>query len=63
MCCKSTTRVPRLYYHSEGSHTQDFYALKESIEPANLGSRGEFDNHWTTGVDVGEATEGLENEL
>ena len=21
------------------------------IEPANLGSRGEYDNHWTTGVD------------
>ena len=23
------------------------------IEPANLGSRGEYDNHWTTGVDWG----------
>ena len=21
------------------------------IEPANLSSRGEYDNHWTTGVD------------
>ena len=26
---------PRLYFHSEGSHTQDFYALKKSIDPAN----------------------------
>ena len=30
------------------------------IEPANLGSRGEYDNHWTTGVDVGEVMERLE---
>ena len=35
---------------------KDFYALKNPsamvrIEPANLGSRGEYDNHWTTGVD------------
>ena len=47
---------PWLYFLSEGSHTQDFYALKNpatpaGIEPANLGSRGEYDNHWTTGVD------------
>ena len=28
-CRKSTTRVPRLYFTSEGSHTQDFYALKK----------------------------------
>ena len=40
----------------EGSHTQDFFALKNpsnpaGIEPANLGSRGEYDNHWATGVD------------
>ena len=27
-CRKSTTRDPRLYFPSEGSHTQDFYALK-----------------------------------
>ena len=50
------TRDPRLYFPSEGSHTQDFYALKKSIDPgrdrpANLGSRSEYDNHWTTGVD------------
>ena len=25
------------------------------IEPANLGSRGEYDNHWTTGIDVYES--------
>ena len=55
-CRKSTTRDPRLYYPSEGSHTQDFYALKKNprtpagFEPANLGSSGEYDNHWTTGV-------------
>ena len=40
----------------EGSHTQDFYALKKSIdpglfEPVNIGSSGDCDNHWTTGVD------------
>ena len=28
-CRKSTTRDPRLYFPSEGSHTQDFYALKK----------------------------------
>ena len=55
-CRKSTTRDPWLYFPSEGSHTQDFYSLKNpstpaEIEPANLGSRGECDNHWTTGVD------------
>ena len=55
-CRKSTTRDPRLYFPFEGSHTEDFYALKKSstpdgIEPANLGSRGEYDNHWTTRVD------------
>ena len=54
---KSTTRDPRLYFPSEGNHTQDFYALKNpstpvGIEPAKLGSRGEYDNHWTTGVDL-----------
>ena len=52
MCSKSTTRDPGLYFPSEGSHTQDFYALKKSIEPTNLSSRGEYDDHWTTGVDV-----------
>ena len=57
-CRKSTTRNPRLYFPSEGSHTQDFYALKKNpsnpagIEPVNLGSRGEYNNHWTTGVDL-----------
>ena len=32
-CRKSTTWDPRLYFPSEGSHTQDFYALKKSINP------------------------------
>ena len=32
-CRKSTSRDPRLYFPSEGSHTQDFYALKKSIDP------------------------------
>ena len=27
------------------------------IEPANLGSKGEYDNHWTTGVDLKERAE------
>ena len=56
MCRKCTARDPRLYFPSEGSHTQDFYAQKKpstlaGFEPANLGSSGEYDNHWTTGVD------------
>ena len=53
---KSTIRDQQLYFPSEGSHTQDFYALKKFInpagfEPANLGSSGEYDNHGATGVD------------
>ena len=32
-CRKSTTRDPRRYFPSEGSHTQDYYALKKSIDP------------------------------
>ena len=36
MCRKSTTRDPRLYFPSEGSHTQDFCALKESIDPGQV---------------------------
>ena len=54
-CCKSTTRDPWLYFPSEGSHTQDLYALKNpstpaGFEPAHLRSSGEYDNHGTTGV-------------
>ena len=57
-CRKSTTRDPRLYFPSEGSHTQDFYVLKNTstpagFEPANLGSSGVYDKHGTTGVDIG----------
>ena len=40
-CYKSKTRDPRLYFPSEGRHTQDFYALKKSI---NLG------RVWTLGT-------------
>ena len=58
ICRKPTTRDPRgprLYFPSEGSRTRDFYALKNpstpaGIKPASVGSRGEYDNHWTTGV-------------
>ena len=32
-CHKSTTRDPRLYFPSEESHTQDFYALKKIHRP------------------------------
>ena len=32
-CRKCATRDLRLYFPSEGSHTQDFYALKKSIVP------------------------------
>ena len=55
MCRKSTTRDPQLYFRSEGSHTQDFYTLKNltlvGFEPANLGSSGKYDNYGTTGID------------
>ena len=56
MCRKSTTRDPRLPFPSDGSNNQDFYPLKTPATPtgfelANLGSSGEDDNHWTTGVD------------
>ena len=36
MCRKSTTRDPWLYFPSEGSHTQHFYALKKSIDPGRV---------------------------
>ena len=36
---KSTTRDPRLYFPSEGSHTQDFHALKKSIDPGRVWTR------------------------
>ena len=53
---KSTTRDPRLYFPSEGNHTQDFYGLKKYIDPGRVWTRepqssGEIDNHGTTGVD------------
>ena len=40
-CRKSTTRDPRLYLLSEGSHTQDFYTLKKkkSIDPDRVWTR------------------------
>ena len=48
---------PWLYFPSGGSHTQDFYALKNPSTPdgfqhVNLGSSGENDNHGTTGVNM-----------
>ena len=61
-CRKSTIRDPGLYFSTEGSHTQDFYALKKNpstlavFEPTNLGFRGEYDNHWATRVDRNEST-------
>ena len=38
-CRKSTTRDLRLYFPSEGSHTQDFYALRKSIDPGRVWTR------------------------
>ena len=37
-CRKSMTRDPWLYFPSEGSHTQDFYALKKFIDPGRVWS-------------------------
>ena len=56
MCSKSMTQDPQLNIPCKGSHTQDFYALKKSInpgwdEPANLRSNSKYDNHGTTVVD------------
>ena len=55
MCHESMTRDQQLYFSSERSHTQDFYALKKStpagFEPANLRSSGKYDNHWANWVD------------
>ena len=36
---KFTIRDQRLYFPSEGSHTQDFYALKKSIDPGRAWTR------------------------
>ena len=33
MCRKSMIWDQQLYFPSEGSHTQNFYALKKSIDP------------------------------
>ena len=38
-CRKSTIRNQRLYFPSEGSHTQDFYALKKSIDLGRVWTR------------------------
>ena len=60
-CRKSTTRDPRLYFPllKEVIPVLRIFTLWKKnpstpagIEPANLGSRGESDNHWTTGVDI-----------
>ena len=36
---KSTTRDPRLCFLSEESHTENFYALKKSIDPGRVWTR------------------------
>ena len=36
---KSKTGDPRLYFPSEGSHTQNFYVLKKSIDPGRVWTR------------------------
>ena len=56
-CRKCTIPDQRLYFHSKGSHTQVFYALKKSIDPdrdrtREPGSRGKYDNHLITGVNT-----------
>ena len=38
-CRKSTTWDPRLYFPSEGSHTQDFYVLKKPIDSGRVWTR------------------------
>ena len=50
-CPKSTTRDQRLYFPFEGSHTQNFYALKKSIDPTGfeLGISDPVANMITTG--------------
>jgi hypothetical protein len=42
-CRKSTTWDQRLYFPSEGSRAEDFFALRASagFEPANLGTKGQ----------------------
>ena len=51
-CRKSTTRDQRLFFPTEESHTQDFYAMKKSIDPVNREPRIQWQVHWTTGVDL-----------
>ena len=46
ICCESTTWDKRLYFPSEGSCAEDFFALKNptasaGFEPANLGTKGQ----------------------
>ena len=38
-CRKSTTRDPRLYFPSEGSHSQDFLRSKKSIDTGRVWNR------------------------
>ena len=57
-CRKSTRRDPRLYFHSEGSHTQDIYDRKKihrsqpGLNPRTSDPDGEYDKHGTIGVDI-----------
>ena len=43
-CLKPTIRDQRLYFASEGSHTQDFYALENPSTPARFGSVNRLHN-------------------
>ena len=55
-CCKSTTRDPWLYNPSRNKSYSGFLRSDKihwppaGFEPTNLGSRGEYLNHRTTGV-------------
>ena len=56
ICHKATQQNQRLYFPSNETHTQDFYALKNpsipaGFQPTNFGSSGKYDNHGTTRVD------------
>ena len=50
-CRKSMTWDPQLYFSSEGNHTQNFYALKNSIDPGRVWTR-EPQIQGTTGVNL-----------
>ena len=61
MCRKSTTRNPQLYFLSEGSYTQDFYALKKKIHRPRRGSNPRTSDPEASMITTGstESTEGF----